>query len=202
VAAKQIRRKRKPLPTAEIVRLLGIANDNRDQQAAQLRRMVPDKISGIADEELPTEAERYKARKDLLKEFQWQYQQVGGKQIAAIDPYLVQAVKDWAFRIFAKPKPARELEYFFGMRQRPGKRPANVNRNFQITADVIAKMDAGMTLENAAAAVASTCPLTVESIATIYKRYQRALRSRQLEERAVVAMRKIERNRGRIFESE
>jgi hypothetical protein len=80
------------------------------------------------------------------------------------------------------------LEYFLGDRQRQGKRAANVDRNLQIAADVIAKMDAGMTLDDAAVAVAAHYPLTPDSIARIYKRHQRILRSLELEKRAAAAM--------------
>lgn len=136
--------------------------------------------------ELPTEAERQEARHELLSEYRRQWQQFGSKQIAGIDPLLVQAVKDWALRIFAEPNPVQAFEYFLGARQRRGKRAKIDDRDLQIAIDVVKEMREKtsektwrkrMSLERAAEAVASKYRLKAERIQKIYKRHRVAARA-------------------------
>ena len=159
-----------PLTQIQIIELLGIANGNCDA----------------------TVVERQEARKDLLSEFQWQWEQLDLKQIMQIDPLLVQGMKDWGFRIFAEPDPVLALEIFLGVRQRPGKRAKNADRNSQITVDVIEKMSAGITLATACVDVAPKYGLEPESIEKIYKRYRVAVKSHQIEAKAEAQMRTLE----------
>ncbi|MGC2078774.1 MAG: hypothetical protein WA728_22650, partial [Xanthobacteraceae bacterium] len=82
------------LTAAAILRLIGIANESRERATVQ----------GILVK-LPTEAERQRARRILLAFYQRQQRRLARKEIADIDPLLVQAVKDWSLRCSSNPKP-------------------------------------------------------------------------------------------------
>jgi hypothetical protein len=147
------------------------------------RRRTPAKIVqliGIADNN--SHQKRHKARKALLREFRRQCQQFGSEKITTIDPLLVQAVKDWGFRIFTKPHPVQAVEDFLGLRPKPGKRakPETADRDLQIAIDVVnamrEKLSATkwlkrMTLEKAAASVAPDYGFDADYIIEIYKRH-------------------------------
>lgn len=198
MVAKKKSRKRKPLSTAEIARLFDIANDTRKRHAATLTKLVPqlnpkgEKVSGAEKDGFPTEAKRQEARRALLAEYRRQWES-GRKSRQSPDRFLLQGIIAWALQVFTQPNPARALEYFLGLRQRPGKRPANVDRDLQITTDIIEQMNAGKSLDDATVALAEHYSLTAESIARIYKRHQRTMRSRVIEERAAAEMQNLEK---------
>jgi len=190
---------KQPLSTSEIVRLIGVANDNREQQTARLMRMVPTESAGADQAGLISKLERYEARDALLKEFQWQCGQRHSGKIAAIDPLLVHTVKDWGFRIFMRPRPIQALEYFLGLRRRPGKRakPDAAEREFEIALAVVRKMGLAtdpkskrMTLEKAAAVVATEHdrPDAADYFVNIYKRHRKAAKAAAFLERDPVVL--------------
>ena len=105
---------------------------------------------------------------------------------AQVDPFLMQGIKDWGLRIFAKRDPVLALERLLGLRRPRGKRAKNTERDLQIAVAVLTKMKLGMSLDDAAAYVAENCRfgLGVESIAKIYNRTHRKAKSYILEEKA------------------
>ncbi len=153
------------LPSIRIAELFAVANETRNA----------------------TESERVEAVNELLSEFRLQLEQYRTGETTHIDPLLVQGIKNWGSRIFAKPDPILALERFLGARQRRGKRVKNTDRDFQIAVAVVEKMKSGMTLENAAEAVAwDYRPLEGDSIKKIYTRNHR-------EAKAHVAMCALEK---------
>jgi hypothetical protein len=71
----------------------------------------------------------------------------------AVDPRLMQWIKDLGCYILAQDNPEDTLARLLG-RSRPGKRAKNKERDVSIAGDVATKMDGGMTLEEAADEVA------------------------------------------------
>jgi hypothetical protein len=196
----------KRLTTACVVRLIGIANETRDQQAARLMRMVPGKIASAEDAGIVSIEKRHKARKILIREYQRQRQQIeqqAANQVGlrfwahyetpplsfgGIDPLLMQAVKDWGARLFAERQTIQALEYFLGERKRAGKhaKPETAERDFEIALAIVRKMGLAtdpkserMTLDDAANAVATERGQrgSADSFANIYKRYRIAARA-------------------------
>jgi hypothetical protein len=157
---------------ARIARLICIANESRERAT----------LHGDAIE-LPTEAERQRARCTLLRLYRWQWKRVGRKELAAVHPLVWQTVNDWGLRIFAAPNPIQALEYFLGKRQHPGKRtsPKTIDRHLYIAVCVVKTMRKRvakkewrqcMTMEKAAEKVAAEHNLQTEYVIEIYYRYK------------------------------
>jgi hypothetical protein len=129
-------------------------------------------LFGIANQNCnASESDRREAINELLREFRSQMERYGRGEITHIDLLLVQGIKDWGFRIFSKENPILALEKFLGTRQRRGKRAKNTDRNFRIAVAVVERMQSGMSLEDAAEAVAYDYkPLVGDSIKKIYTR--------------------------------
>jgi hypothetical protein len=171
--------------TARIARLIGIANESRKRAT----------MHGVVFE-LPTKAERQRARRILLRLYRWQWKRVERKELASVHPLVWQTVNDWGFRIFAAPDPILALEHFLGARQRPGKRARleTAERDFEIAVAVFKKMNTSispknapsgarvvaakrMSLEKAAKEVASEYGLERETVQKIYKLHRKEVRA-------------------------
>ena len=137
--------------STRIAELFAIANGNQDDAS---------------------ETERIQAVNELLDEYRSQLEKFADEKIERIDPLLLQGIKDWGLRIFAKRDPVLALGRLLGLRRPRGKRAKNTERDLQIAVAVLTKMKLGMSLEDAAAYVAENCRfgLGVESIAKIYNR--------------------------------
>jgi hypothetical protein len=154
--------------TARIARLIGIANESRERAT----------IHGVVFE-LPTEAERQRARCILLRLCRWQCKRVGRKDLASVHPLVWQTVNDWGLRFSREPNPGQAWETFLGIRQRRGKRAKNAERDLQIAVAVARKLGASdpkrrlMKLEEACRAVKSEGkPMpALRTIENIYRRH-------------------------------
>jgi hypothetical protein len=106
-----------------------------------------------------------------------------------VDPFLMQCIKDWGLRIFAKRDPVLALESLLGLRHPRGKRAKNTERDFQIAVEVLEtrkrmslEEKKRVSLERAAEAVAQKYELECEYVLKLYKQ-------NRLPARAEIALR-------------
>jgi hypothetical protein len=106
-----------------------------------------------------------------------------------VDPFLMQGIKDWGLRIFAKRDPVLALESLLGLRHPRGKRAKNTERDFQIAVEVLEtrkrmslEEKKRVSLERAAEAVAQKYELECEYVLKLYKQ-------NRLPARAEIALR-------------
>jgi hypothetical protein len=131
-----------------------------------------------------TEGERIEATKALVEEFRSQAEayrkQDRARRNAIIDgrkarggpvkinPLLVQAIDEFGRKIFAEADPVLALEILLGKKKSPGKHATNTIRDRDISRAVLDKMNGGMTMDKAVAAVAKDYRRSQERIKAIY----------------------------------
>jgi hypothetical protein len=106
-----------------------------------------------------------------------------------VDPFLMQVIKHWGLRIFAKRDPVLAVERLLGLRHPRGKRAKNTERDFQIAVEVLEarkrmslEEKKRVSLERAAEAVAQKYELECEYVLKLYKQ-------NRLPARAQIALR-------------
>jgi hypothetical protein len=90
----------------------------------------------------------------------------------AVDPQLMQWARDLGPYILAQDDPVTALQRLLGEKQPAGKRAKNAARDLEIATAVATKMDKGMPLEDAIAAVAKEHGLSEKRVRTIYFRWR------------------------------
>jgi len=124
-----------------------------------------------------TDRECIEAVQALVREYQLQIAECRKGERDEVDRLLVQGVGDWGCHIFAQPNPEIALARFLGTRQKPGKRIKNTDRDRSIAAAIVTAMEGGMTLEEAAAAVAADFRLGEDAIKKIYARKRKEVKA-------------------------
>jgi hypothetical protein len=124
-----------------------------------------------------TDRKCIEAVKSLLCEYHLQIAEYKKGQRGVVDPLLMQGIGDWGRYIFAQANPEIALARFLGKREKPGKRAKNTDRDFTITGAVVAKMENGMTLEEASPLIAAEYKLKADTVRKIYVRRNKEVRA-------------------------
>jgi len=124
-----------------------------------------------------TDPECIEAVQHLVREYQLQIAEYKKGERDVVDALLMQGVGDWGRYIFAQPDPETALARFLGTKKKPGKRTKNTDRDRDIAAAVVTKMDGGMTLEDAVVDVAANFRLGEDAVKKIYVRVRKEVRA-------------------------
>ena len=124
-----------------------------------------------------TDPECIEAVQHLVCEYQLQIEEYKKDERDVVDALLMQGVGDWGRYIFAQLNPEIALARFLGTKQKPGKRTKNTDRNRDIAAAEVTKMDGGMTLEDAIVDVAAAFRLGEDAVKKIYVRNRKGVRA-------------------------
>jgi hypothetical protein len=117
-----------------------------------------------------SEGERIEAARRIWHEYRLQVAEYRDGEREVVDPILMQAVGGWGLDIFAQADPDWALVRFLGLRQRPGKRAKNEERNGSITLAMINHLEASMTVADATELVAEAYGLSSATVRKIYYR--------------------------------
>jgi hypothetical protein len=123
------------------------------------------------------EAERLAALEQLLTLHRIQVEEFKRGEREIIDPPLYNAIVSFGVRIFAQADPLDAMAKFLGRKRERGKRGKNSRRDFDIALKVVEKKFTGISLEDAAVAVAKDFGLSPERIENIYKTNHKAAKA-------------------------
>jgi hypothetical protein len=141
-----------------------------------------DRLFFLADPRSGTpEAERMAAVDALLNLLRTEVGEYKRGERSDIDRPLISGFTSVGLRIFAQLDPLAALAEFLGRKRKRGKRSKNTERDFAIAVEVAKRIYDGMSLDDAAVAVAErlkgTVDLSPERIENIYKANSKAARA-------------------------
>jgi hypothetical protein len=176
---------RKRLGTEEIARLLAISRSHPTRHGKDEKKWL--KAHGVYVPyavQKAYEPERIEAIESLSCEYRLQLTECKEGERAEIDPLLLQGIKGWGLYLFAQPDPQLAIAIFLGKKQKPGKKSINTARDRDIASAVLDKMNGGMTMENAVAAVAAAYELSEDRVKEIYLDSREEAKAAQIEAKA------------------
>jgi hypothetical protein len=115
-----------------------------------------------------TESERIEAVNELLQELRSQIEAYRKNDLDEVAPFLSQAIAELGLKMLAEADPVLALETLLGRKQSPEQRAKTTARDRDIARATVGKIDAGMTLENAVADVATAFGQSEAEVRAIY----------------------------------